>query len=89
MLERKVNRESIIYIIGGGMLLDLAGLACSLYMRGVKQVVYVPTTLLSIVDATVGGKTGVNWGRAKNMLGITRHPDEIHIHLDFLKTLKR
>lgn len=69
------------------MLLDLAGLACSLYMRGVKKVIYVPTTLLSIVDATVGGKNGFNWNRTKNMLGVTRHPHEIKVYFPFLYSL--
>lgn len=52
----------------------MAGFACSIYMRGVKNIVYMPTTLLAIVDATVGGKNGINWNGAKNMLGVTRHP---------------
>lgn len=56
------------------MLLDMCGFACAIYMRGVAQVVYIPTTLLAIVDATVGGKTGINWGGAKNILGVIRHP---------------
>jgi 3-dehydroquinate synthase len=63
-----------VYIKGGGMLLDMCGFACAIYMRGVAQVVYIPTTLLAIVDATVGGKTGINWGGAKNILGVIRHP---------------
>ena len=75
MISLNVNRESTIYIKGGGCLLDMAGFACSIYMRGVKTVNYIPTTLLSIVDATIGGKNGVNWNEAKNMIGVIRHPD--------------
>lgn len=56
------------------MLLDLGGFVCAIYMRGVKKVVYIPTTLLALVDATVGGKSGINWSGAKNMLGVIRHP---------------
>ena len=52
----------------------MAGFACSIYMRGVKKIVYLPTTLLAIVDATIGGKNGINWNGGKNMLGVTRHP---------------
>ena len=63
------------------MLLDLAGLACSIYMRGIKKVIYVPTTILSVVDATIGGKTGINWGGGKNMLGVINHPEHILINL--------
>lgn len=55
------------------MLLDLGGFVSSIYMRGIRKVVYLPTTLLAIVDATVGGKNGVNWGGAKNMLGTINH----------------
>lgn len=73
MLEKGVNRESTVYIQGGGLLLDMAGFASSIFMRGVKKVVYIPTTLLAIVDATVGGKNGINWCGTKNMLGVTRH----------------
>lgn len=62
-----------MYVLGGGVLLDMAGFATSIYMRGIKKVIYVPTTLLSAVDATVGGKTGINWSGAKNMLGTIRH----------------
>lgn len=82
-----MNKESTIYIKGGGLLLDLGGFVSSIYMRGVKKVVYVPTTLLAIVDATVGGKNGVNWGGAKNMLGTINHAQEIRISLGFLDTL--
>jgi 3-dehydroquinate synthase len=69
------------------MLLDICGFACAIYMRGVNKVVYIPTTLLAIVDATVGGKTGVNWGGAKNTLGVISHPTEIRISLHYLETL--
>ena len=86
-LEHKVNRESTVYIKGGGLLLDMGGFACAIYMRGVKRVVYLPTTLLAIVDATIGGKTGVNWADTKNMLGIVRHPDEIYININHLYSL--
>ena len=55
------------------MLLDLCGFAAGIYMRGVKKVVYLPTTLLAIADATVGGKNGVNFNGAKNMLGNIKH----------------
>lgn len=53
----------------------MCGFAASIFMRGVQKVVFIPTSLLAIVDATVGGKNGVNWGGAKNMLGVIRHPE--------------
>lgn len=74
MFEKGAIRNSTVFIKGGGMLLDMCGFACAIYMRGVKKVVYIPTSLLAIVDATVGGKSGVNWGGAKNMLGAIKHP---------------
>ncbi len=87
MLAKGINRDSHVIVMGGGLTLDLGGFAAAIYMRGVKKVVYVPTTLLAVVDATVGGKTGVNWGGAKNMLGVTRHPHEIRISLHYLQSL--
>ena len=58
-------------------------------MRGVKKVIYIPTTVLAIVDATVGGKNGVNWNGYKNLLGVIRHPEEIVINLNNLYTLEK
>ena len=87
MLQAGVNRESTVHVKGGGMLLDLCGFVCSIYMRGVKKVIFEPTTLLAIVDATVGGKNGINFEGGKNMLGVVNHPDEIHINLKFLESL--
>ena len=78
-----------MYIKGGGCLLDLAGFACSIYMRGVKKVIYIPTTVLAIVDATVGGKNGINWSGYKNLVGIIKHPEEIIIHLNYLYSLEK
>ena len=56
------------------MLLDLCGFAAAIYMRGVNNVIYIPSTLLAVVDATVGGKTGANFGGVKNLLGVVKHP---------------
>lgn len=53
------------------MILDLAGFASSIYKRGIRNIVFIPTTLLSMVDASVGGKTGVNFRGAKNIVGNT------------------
>jgi 3-dehydroquinate synthase len=67
-VEYKLDRSSLIVGIGGGVICDMTAFAASLYMRGCK-VVLVPTTLLAMVDAAVGGKTGVDYGTYKNMLG--------------------
>lgn len=87
LMKLGANRDTVVYVRGGGMLLDLVGFACGIYMRGIKNVIFVPTTLLSIVDATVGGKNGINWRGAKNILGTIKHSSEIKISLHYLKTL--
>jgi 3-dehydroquinate synthase len=68
------------------MLLDLGSFAASIYMRGIKNVYMVPTTLLAMVDATVGGKNGVNYQNTKNLIGTIRNPKNIFIHLPYLRT---
>jgi len=83
-ISRRVVRSSRINIKGGGLLLDVAGFACAIYMRGIDEVIYVPTTLLAMVDATVGGKTGINFGSAKNIVGIIKHPNTVIIDLSTL-----
>lgn len=66
--------------------MDLGGFAASLYMRGLKNVTLIPTTLLGMVDATVGGKTAINYSNTKNLLGSIRNPNQIIIHPNFLYT---
>jgi len=68
-------------------LLDVGGFACAIYMRGINNITYIPTTLLAMVDATVGGKTGINFGSAKNLVGSVKHPQNIIIDLKNLETL--
>jgi 3-dehydroquinate synthase len=80
-VEQRVFRGTPVVLKGGGLLLDLAGFACAIYMRGINNVTYIPTTLLAMVDATVGGKTGINFGSAKNLVGIVRHPQHIIIDI--------
>ncbi len=82
-----VNRDThALFAIGGGSTLDLASLCASLYMRGLC-LVHVPTTLLAMVDATVGGKTGINAFRVKNLIG-TFYPASLSlIDVNFLATL--
>jgi 3-dehydroquinate synthase len=66
--------------------MDLGGFAASIYMRGLKNVTLIPTTLLGMVDATVGGKTAINYSNIKNLLGTIRNPNHIIIHPAFLST---
>lgn len=75
MAEWGLDRWSVLVAYGGGSVSDTAGLAASLYMRGIDWAV-APTTMLGMVDASVGGKTGVNYG-GKNMLGSFHHPSQV------------
>ena len=87
-MSRKINRDSIIISIGGGVTGDLVGLASSIVLRGVKCI-HVPTTLLSQVDSSVGGKTGINTKHGKNLVGTFYQPEGVLIDINFLKTLPK
>jgi 3-dehydroquinate synthase len=82
------GRDSAVVAFGGGVAGDLAGFVASTYMRGVP-VVQVPTTLLSMVDSCVGGKTGIDAGQVKNATGTFHHPAAVLIDPDLLSTLPR
>lgn len=86
LFEKGFDRGDYLIAIGGGTILDLAGFAASIYMRGIN-LVNIPTTLLGMVDAAIGGKTGVNFGNIKNVLGTYYQPSYILIDLDFIQTL--
>ncbi|QKQ99468.1 3-dehydroquinate synthase [Metallosphaera tengchongensis] len=86
LLEAEFTRGDYLVAIGGGTVLDVAGFSASIFMRGLN-LVNVPTTLLGMVDAGIGGKTGVNYGMAKNMLGTFYQPSLILEDISFLDTL--
>lgn len=86
MFEAKFDRKSLLIAFGGGVVGDMTGFASSLYQRGI-EFVQVPTTLLSQVDASVGGKTGVNNKYGKNLIGAFHQPSAVHIDPYFLGTL--
>jgi len=86
LLARGLTRETCLVGIGGGISLDLAGFVAATYMRGVPHV-NIPTSLLAQVDAAVGGKTGVNTPRGKNLIGAFHHPAAVIIDSDLLATL--
>jgi 3-dehydroquinate synthase len=88
LLEQGVNRDSCVLAVGGGVIGDLAGFAASVVMRGLPYV-QVPTTLLSQVDSSVGGKTGINTHKGKNLVGSFYQPAAVIIDLDTLKTLPK
>lgn len=82
----KLDRRSTLIAFGGGVIGDMTGFAASLYQRGI-DFVQIPTTLLSQVDASVGGKTGVNNKFGKNLIGAFWQPKSVHIDSHFLSTL--
>lgn len=86
MLESGCNRQSKIVAVGGGVTGDLSGFAASIFMRGVK-IVHIPTTLLSCVDSSIGGKTGIDFLGYKNILGSFYQPCKIIISTNFFATL--
>lgn len=88
MIESGVKRDSVVIAVGGGVVGDLGGFAAATILRGIHYI-QVPTTLLSQVDSSVGGKTGINSRHAKNMIGVFYQPKSVIIDLDTLGTLPR
>lgn len=88
MLEEGLGRDAAVVALGGGVTGDLAGFVAATYMRGVP-VVQVPTSLLAMLDSSVGGKTGVNTPAGKNLVGAFHHPEHVLIDPDVLSTLDR
>tara|TARA_R110002126_G_scaffold56971_2_gene151629 strand:+ start:45 stop:1106 length:1062 start_codon:yes stop_codon:yes gene_type:complete len=84
--ELGADRKSILINLGGGVLTDLGGFVASTFKRGI-DFINVPTTLLSMVDASVGGKTGVDLGSLKNQIGVINQPVMVLVVPDFLDTL--
>lgn len=82
----KLNRNDVVMIVGGGVLIDVASFAASTYKRGLKYV-NVPTTTLSMIDSSVGSKNGLNYNNAKNLIGNITDPAKVIIDIDFLSTL--
>ncbi|AZQ58216.1 3-dehydroquinate synthase [Maribacter sp. MJ134] len=85
--ELGADRKSIVINLGGGVLTDLGGFVASTFKRGI-HFINVPTTLLSMVDASVGGKTGVDLGTLKNQVGVINQPEMVLVITDFLDTLE-
>ncbi len=88
MLAAGLSRATTIIAIGGGVIGDLAGFVAATYQRGIPWI-NIPTSLLAMVDASVGGKTAVNLDKHKNMLGAFHHPEAVIIDPDVLETLPK
>ena len=86
LLEYKAGRDSLLINLGGGTISDIGGFAASCYKRGI-DFVNIPTTLLAMVDASIGGKNGINFNNYKNQIGLFSEPVSIIINTNFLKTL--
>lgn len=86
LMYHNADRNALLINFGGGVITDLGGFAASTYKRGIKFV-NIPTTLLGMVDAAIGGKTGINLNGAKNLIGTFAEAEEVWIDPVFLKTL--
>jgi 3-dehydroquinate synthase len=88
MKEANLDRKSLVINLGGGVIGDMGGFAASTYMRGI-HFLQIPTTLLSQIDASVGGKTGIDFAGIKNLIGTFNQPTGVLVDTDTLKTLPK
>ena len=86
LIKKQIERDDIVIALGGGVIGDLVGFAASIVLRGVS-LIQVPTTLLSQVDSSVGGKTGINSVQGKNLIGAFYQPILVVADTDLLRTL--
>lgn len=86
LAANKIDRGGVVFAVGGGVIGDLAGFAAAAWLRGV-DFIQVPTTLLAMVDSSVGGKTGINHPAGKNLVGAFHQPRAVYISTQLLRTL--
>ena len=86
LLRFRADRNTVLVNVGGGVVSDIGGFAAATYKRGIAFI-NVPTTLLAMVDASVGGKTGIDFGGIKNSIGVFQTPEAVLIDTIFLQTL--
>jgi 3-dehydroquinate synthase len=87
-ISANADRSSLLINLGGGIICDMGGFAASTFKRGM-DFINIPTTLLSQVDASIGGKTGVNFNGLKNEIGMFSHPQKVIINSSFIRTLDK
>ena len=88
MIAARLDRQSFVIGLGGGVVSDISGFVAAIYHRGISHM-QIPTTLLAMVDSSIGGKTGVNAADGKNLIGAVHHPALVIDDLDVLKTMPR
>lgn len=86
MMNHKCDRKALLINLGGGVIGDMGGFCASTFKRGIRFI-QIPTTLLSQVDASVGGKLGIDFGNIKNSIGVFNNPQAVFLDVDFLDTL--
>lgn len=86
LLQEQATKDTLLINLGGGVITDIGGFAAAAYKRGIKYI-NIPTSLLAMVDAAYGGKTGVNFEHYKNSIGVFHQPEIVIIHGPFLQTL--
>ena len=88
LIENHADRKSLLINVGGGMVTDIGGFAASCYQRGI-DFINIPTTLLGMIDASVGGKTGIDFQGLKNQIGLFSQPLAVVVLYEFLETLPK
>ena len=86
LAEYEANRNTLLINLGGGVVCDIGGFAASIYKRGI-QYIHVPTSLLAMVDASIGGKNGIDFMGLKNLIGSITLPEKVFISKKFIDTL--
>jgi 3-dehydroquinate synthase len=86
LIKKGTGKDTLLLGVGGGVITDLTGFVASIYKRGIKFG-FVPTSLMAMADAAIGGKNGINSGNVKNVVGVINQPDFIIIDVNFLQTL--
>lgn len=88
LLKNNFSRQDLLVAIGGGIVGDVTGFTAATFMRGIDYY-QIPTTLLSMIDSSVGGKTGVNYSKIKNLIGSFYQPKKVYVDTSFLSTLPK